>query len=77
MSKAETTNIGKDDAALVFHENGSLTIVLPESMTDKSDAPAPKHVLLAVAISSLLMRYDPRFAELLRAEARNIAEMSE
>jgi len=33
MSKTETTTISKDDAALVFHEDGSVTAVIQSRPT--------------------------------------------
>jgi len=77
MSKAETTNIGKDDAALVFHEDGSVTAVFPAGAFDRPDDPVPPHVLVVVAISSLIGKEDRRLADLIKDEARAIAEMTE
>jgi len=77
MSKAETTNIGKDDAALVFHEDGSVTAVFPESAFDKPDDPVPPNVLVVVAISSLIGKEDRRLADLIKDEVKSIAEMTE
>jgi len=77
MSKAETTNIDKDDAALVFHEDGSVTAVFPESVFDMPDDPVPPHVLVVVAISSLIGKEDRRLADLIRGEVKSIAEMTE
>jgi len=77
MSKAETTNIGKDDAALVFHEDGSVTAVFPVGVFDKPDDPVPPHVLVVVAISSLIGKEDRRLADLIKDEVKSITEMSE
>jgi len=38
MSKAETTNIDKDDAALVFHEDGSVIQSRPTFLLWSSSA---------------------------------------
>jgi len=69
--------IEKDDAVLVFREDGSFSIAIPKSMYDKPDEIAPEHVVLATAIASLIIGTDERLAELVAEAVKVMSSVQE
>ena len=53
----EERDIGAKDAAIVFREDGSLDVIIP-SMDDDTDTEVGSNVLIAVALSGLLLQND-------------------
>ena len=52
----ENREIGNKDAAIVFKEDGSLRVVIPSD--DDTDDEVGSNVLIAVALSGLLLQND-------------------
>ena len=52
----ENNEIGSKDAAIVFKEDGSLRVIIPSD--DDTDAEVGSNVLVAVALSGLLLQND-------------------
>ena len=54
----ENREIGDKDAAIVFREDGSLDVIIPSMDDDDTDAEVGTNVLIAVALSGLLLQND-------------------
>ena len=54
----EERDIGAKDAAIVFREDGSLDVVIPSMDDDVTAAEVGSNVLIAVALSGLLLQND-------------------
>ena len=50
--------IGDKDTAIVFKEDGSLRVIIPSMDEDDTDSKVGSHVLVAVALSGLLLQND-------------------
>ena len=54
----ENYEIGSKDAAIVFKEDGSLRVIIPSMDEDDTDSEVGSNVLIAVALSGLLLQND-------------------
>ena len=54
----ENREIGDKDAAIVFREDGSLDVIIPSMDDDDTDSEVGSNVLVAVALSGLLLQND-------------------
>ena len=54
----EERDIGTNDAAIVFKEDGSLNVIIPSMDDDDTDTEVGTNVLVAVALSELLCKSD-------------------
>ena len=54
----ENREIGNKDAAIVFREDGSLDVIIPSMDDDDTDSEVGSNVLVAVALSCLLLQND-------------------
>ncbi len=54
----EDREIDSKDAAIVFKEDGSLRVIIPSMDEDDTDSEVGSNVLVAVALSGLLLQND-------------------